>query len=258
MKHYIYENDGAGCPSFAGGLAPSSEAISPINGRGKSRQITSLYLKKGIISENAIIDQIINPYLDQRFAPVQPQAVELSKYEVTEAKQEIKKEFDKNPELPSKIVSNIDKIEESVFQNIKNNIAAQAQNIVKKPTQAGHLVSTHDTLSKIGQANSGMGAQQVVKHTMDVANGINKPSKPSMKNESTVLSNISKKLLEETFAPKQQILSHYDRTINTPTRHLKAGEKYNVATKLNQVKGDLQQDRDAIKKLNSMQQSLGN
>lgn len=249
MNYYINENEG--------GLAPSSEAIATINGRGKSRQITSLYLKKGIISENVIIDQVISPYLNQRFVPVQQQAAELSKYDVTEAKEEIKKVFDTNPELPTKIVSNVEKIEESVYQNIKNNITAQSQNAVKKPTQAGHLVSTHDTLSKIGQANSGMGTQQVVKHTMDVANGVNKPSKPSMKTEATVLANISRKLYEENFAPKQQILSHYDRTINTPTRHLKAGEKYNVATKLAQVKGDLQQDRDAIKKINSMQQSTG-
>lgn len=250
MKHILYENDG--------GLAPSSEAIATINGRGKSRQITSLYLKKGIISENVLIDQVVAPFLNQKFAPIQPQAVELSKYDVNKAKEVIKKEFDNNQDLPNKIVSKVENIEESVYQDIKNNITARAQEQIKKPTQAGHLVSTHDTLSKIGQANSGMGAQQVVKHTMDVANGVNKPSKPSMKTEATVLSNISKKLLEETFAPKQQILSHYDRTINTPTRHLKAGEKYNVATKLNQVKGDLQQDRDAIKKLNSMQQSLGN
>ena len=179
----------------------------------------------------------------------------------------IKKEFDNNQDLPTKIVSKVENIEESVYQDIKNNITTHAQEQIKKPTQAGHLVSTHDTLSKIGQANSGMGSQQVFKHTMDVANGVNKPSKPSMKHESTILAGISRRLFEESHYNKkndintsrfnnQPILTHYDRTINSPTRHLKAGEKYNVATKLAQVKGDLQQDRDAIKKINSMQRSV--
>ena len=254
MRKYIYENEG--CISGGG------EPLAPINSVGKkSKMITSAYLKKGVISENVIIDQIVAPELNQKFAPIQPRAQELSKYDIVKAKEEIKKEFDNAPELPSQIVKNVDSIEESVFSNIKQNITNSAQQQTKanpSVTKAGHLVSTRENLSQSGQANSMMGSKQVIDNTLRAANG-QKPK--TLKTESTVLAMISSRILEEVshpmgFGRPQKILTHYDRTINSPTRHLKAGEKFNIATKLAQVKGDLQQDRDAIKKINNMQKSV--
>ena len=242
MRKYIYENEG--CISGGG------EPIAPMNTIGrKTKMITSSYLKKGVISENVIIDQLIIPDLNQKFAPIKPKAQELSKYDIVKAKEEIKKEFDNSPELPNRIVKNVDSIEESVFANIRNNITHNAKH--KTPTKAGHLVSTHENLSQSGQANSMMGSKQVIDNTLRAANG-QKPK--TLKTESTLLIEASSNNI--LFGKPQKILTHYDRTINSPVRHLKAGEKYLVATKLEQVKGDLQQDRDAIKKINNMQKSV--
>ena len=131
-----------------------------------------------------------------------------------------------------------------------------------KLARRNYLISTHGQLSKSGEANSMLGSKQVINNTLNVANGVNKPS---IKTESTIIEEraLSYKDLtapsKPAFNPKhQKIESHYDKTINSPTRQLKTGQKILVAQQLAQVKGNLQNDRDAIKKISSMQQSVSN
>ena len=218
------------------------------------------------INENALLDQLVAPELEQQYEQKFSQAKELSKYNVVEAKEHINKVFKHDPNLSKQVIKQVKSIEEvSVLGTIRQNITNKnLENMSKNPsiTKTGNLISTHGQLSKSGEANSMMGSKQVIKNTLNVANGVK--TENSINTGSTVIEERALAYKDLTapskpaFTPKhQKIETHYDKTINSPTRHLKTGQKILVAQQLAQAKGNLQSDRDAIKKISSMQQSVG-
>lgn len=266
MKKLIYEDAGICAPT----TGPSSAPVVSMGGTTKhiiTPKIKSQLVTEAIsLMENELLNKLVLPDLAQKYIQKAPLADKLSKYNVKEAKELIGEEFKNNPELADKIVNKVSSIDESsVLSNIQNNLTQRYQNFKPSTTKAGHLISTHDQLSKTGQANSMMGSKQVIKNTVDAANGNN--DKPSLKTESA---NILEEMQSFTYKQltgrkpvitavrpsNQKIETHYDKTIASPTHHLKSGEKILVANRLGQVKGNLQADRDAIKKASSMQQSV--
>lgn len=270
LSNYISED--CGCADSGGGTggAPviqmagktTKHIITPSQ---KSKLVTEALV---YINENALLDQLVLPDLAQKYIQKAPVTDKLSKYNVKEAKEIIGEEFKQDPDLPHKIVNNVNKIEESSpLGNIRNNITNRYQDFKPTTTKAGHLISTHNELSKSGDANSMMGSKQVIDNTLDEVNGKHH-SKRGLKTES---SNILEEMQSFTYnqltkrkpvitavrpSKPQPIATHYDKTIASPTHHLKAGEKILVANKLSEVKGNLQSDRDAIKKASSMEQSV--
>ena len=225
------------------------------------------------LNENALLDQLVAPELEQQYEQKSSQAKELSKYNVVEAKEHINKVFKQYPNLSKQVIKQVKSIEEvSVLGTIRQNITNKnLENMSKNPsmTKTGNLISTHGQLSKSGEANSMLGSKQVIKNTLNVANGIKTENSINTGNS---INTESTSFIEErasaykdltapskpAFTPKhQKIETHYDKTINSPTRHLKTGQKILVAQQLAQAKGNLKSDRDAIKKISSMQQSVG-
>ena len=267
LSNYIVED--CGCADSGGGTggAPVIQMAGKTTKHIITPKIKSQLVTEAIsLMENELLNKLVLPDLAQKYIQKAPLADKLSKYNVKEAKELIGEEFKNNPELADKIVNKVSSIDESsVLGNIQNNLTQRYQNFKPSTTKAGHLISTHDQLSKTGQANSMMGSKQVIKNTVDAANGNN--NKPSLKTESA---NILEEMQSFTYKQltgrkpvitavrpsNQKIETHYDKTIDSPTHHLKSGEKILVANRLGQVKGNLQADRDAIKKASSMQQSV--
>ena len=279
LKHYagrhniIYEDCGCSSGAISTGITSSSSPMIQMNTKtkhiispsAKSRLVTEALL---FLSENEIIDSLIKPELTAKFMEKSPVATKLSKYNVKEAKELINDEFKNNPELPDRIVHQVNNLDESsILGDIKNNITQKYQNFKPTTTKSGNIVSSHNQLSKSGEANSMMGAKQVIKNTMNISNGSR--ANASLKTESAHMFEESNKLTYNDLTKRKPVITpskksikqqpietHYDKTIASPTHHLKSGEKILVANKLADVKGNLQADRDAIKKASSMQQSV--
>lgn len=268
MKTIIHEDCG-GTPviqmnAVPYGSKPQKTIKHIIDPNAKSNLVTEAL---NYLNENALLDQLVAPDLQQQYEQKSSQAKELSKYNVIEAKEHINKVFKQDPNLSKQVIKQVKSIEEvSVLGTIRQNITNKnLENMSNNPslTKTGNLISTHGQLSKSGEANSMLGSKQVIKNTLNVANGIK--TENSINTESTSFieeRSMSYKDLtspsKPAFTPKhQKIETHYDKTINSPTRHLKTGQKILVAQQLAQAKGNLQSDRDAIKKISSMQQSVG-
>ena len=234
-----------------------------------------------LMLENQILD-LVKSDLDTSFLNKQKSQtgqIPLEKFNVDETKEEIENKFKNNPDLPEKIVNdvkNISDITESTLGDIQANLntytPGPAQNSI---TRAGHLVSNRSELSKSGQANSMQGAKEVVRNQFDVANGIISTVGSALKkniNESIVfisghaitesavasyeaLTNVPKAVNVAEAKPDQKIESYYDKKINTPTRHLTSGLKTNLANSLNKNVSNLQNVRDNLKQVQTMQRN---
>jgi len=241
----------------------------------------TVIINKKLLLEDQMLGVVGNDLLTKA-KPILTNPVKLEKYNVNDAKKSINDELDKDPELPEKVVEKVKSIEESTLGDVQKNLNSPHKSTL---TKAGHLVSNRTQESKDGLANSLQGAKEVITNqikTTSKSNGIDGVTQPvSSFSESTnnILLKVSNLILEDmhsmtgsvgnykqlttTQRPnntmssgQQKVETHFDKTVNSPTRQLKQGEKVNVANKLGQETSSLQQVRDNLKKLNNMSKSV--